>query len=152
MKNIYFLLLSSTIVLGQNFDPITGQKLHQTFDPITGQKLQNTPLNDSVTGKKLQDCYQDGVLAAQYDYGDKGMFPGIGCGLFGLIGWGVGYLVYAMKDPDMNYYYIKDLDGNCKYDFERGYKSEGKKIRNKNFNTAAGVTAGVWILVNLSTI
>ena len=126
--------------------------LGQNFDPNTGQRLQSTPLYDTVTGKKLQDCYQEGVIAAKNDYGDKGTFPGVGCGFFGLIGWGVGYLVYAMKDPDMNYYYIKDLDGNCKYDFEQGYKSEGKKIRNKNFNTAAGVTALVVTLINLSTM
>ena len=140
MKNLYYFLIFSAYILGQN------------FDPVTGQKIQKAPLYDTVTGEKLQNCYEDGVLAAKNDYGNKGTFPGIGCGLFGLFGWGVGYLAYAMQEPDMNYYYIKDLDGNCKYDFERGYKSEGKKVRNKNFNTAAGITTGIFVLINLSTM
>ena len=118
---------------------------------MTGEKLQKPPLSDELTGEKIQDYYLDGVTAARNDFDGKGVFPGVGCGLFGLIGWGVGYLTYAMQDPNIAYYYLKDLDGNCKYHFERGYKSEGKKIRKRNFNTGCGVISGIFLLINLST-
>ena len=70
----------------------------QNFDQMTGEKLQKAPLYDELTGEKNQDCYLDGVRAARNDFDSKGVFPGVGCGLFGLIGWGVGYLTYAMQN------------------------------------------------------
>jgi len=110
-----------------------------------GERLK--ALNPQI---KNQNCYQDGIEAAQIDFSNKGYLPGAGCGLFGLIGWGFGTLVYAMKEPNTPYMYLNNLDGDCKYEFNRGYKQRGKKIRNKNFHTVAGGLTAVFLLINLS--
>ena len=149
MIYIFKFLLLYGILFSQNFDPITGKPLNK-YDPVTGEKLEafNLP---KINLANNQDCYQDGIEAAKIDFSDKGYIQGGCCGIFGLLGWGVGTLVYSLQEPKTPYMYMKDLDSDCRYNFDEGYKGHGKKIRNKNFHTVAGILTAVGLILNLSS-
>ena len=148
MNYIFKLLLLIGILFSQNFDPITGKPLNK-YDPLTGEKFE--PSNSqNISQSKNEECYKDGKEAAKIDFSDKGYLQGGCCGIFGFLGWGVGTLFYSLREPKTPYMYMKDLDSDCRYNFDEGYKQHGKKIRNKNFHTVAGILAAITFVVSIT--
>ena len=137
VKTLILIFMFISISFCQNFDPYTGK-------PIINKEEQSL--------EKKEDCYYDGMYAAKSDFSGKGVLPGLGCGIFGFIGWGVGTVAYAMQKPETPYIYLKDLDGDCKFDFDQGYRTEGKKLRNKNFHMVAGGVSVLFLVINLGSL
>ena len=91
---------------------------------------------ESVTSQeKERDYYVEGQTAAEQDYTKASLdiLSGLGVGLlFGLIGWGVGYVIIANMDAEVPRRHIRDLPDTQRYDFEQGYKSTIKKKKSGN--------------------
>ena len=92
------------------------------------------------------DRYMDGVKQAKIDFKRKGFINGCGFGLFGIPGWLIGGLVNTLASPDVPYELSKDLDGDCRWEFEKGYKTEAKKRRKSNFHGGAGIMTCISVL------
>ena len=137
VKTLIVIFMFISISFSQNFDPYTGR-------PIINKEEQSL--------EKKEDCYYRGMMAAGLDHSYNGCLPGLGCGLFGFIGWGVGTVVYAMQKPETPYLYLKDLDGDCRFDFDYGYRTEGKRLRNQNFHMAAGGLSVIFLAINLGSL
>ena len=100
-----------------------------------------------------RDWYMNGVIQAKADFKRKGFVNGCGCGfLFGVPGWIVGAYVNSLALPDVPYELMKVLDGDCRWEFEKGYKTEAKKSRNSNFHAGAGIMMGIFVLSWLSAL
>ena len=76
------------------------------------------------------------------------MVGGLASGtLFGLIGWGVGYLIISGKDAEVPYHYLSNLNATQQMQFKDGYKTYVKKTRKGNFNIGAGIGTLVAVIL-----
>lgn len=112
------------------------------------------PAINAQETKKTRDIdhYYLGQQMAEKDYsGSVAALTGFGTGFgFGLIGWGVGYLVVSVRRVEVPYYYLQDLEIKDKGDFERGYSEFVKKKRKKMFTYGAvpGVLLAVLVVAS----
>tara|TARA_B100002003_G_scaffold198837_1_gene189622 strand:+ start:100 stop:510 length:411 start_codon:yes stop_codon:yes gene_type:complete len=109
------------------------------------------PQNESQKQEK-QDCYLEGMRAGELDGSSMGVGVGLlSGGLFSFIGWAIGTVAYANIPPKVPYEKSRHYEGDCRYDFDRGYQEGARKTRNRNFHSIAGVCAIGWAVLVLST-
>ena len=111
--------------------------------------LPSTMVFGQTEGNK-KDYYYEGVAAAERDYSGGGALSGgLAAGfLLGLIGWGLGYLVVSNQNIDVPYRYLSDLENKDRFQFEEGYKTTVKKLRNGKYNMGGGIgTLGAVVLL-----
>ncbi|MCH7612184.1 MAG: hypothetical protein IIB45_02365 [Candidatus Marinimicrobia bacterium] len=103
-------------------------------------------------GQTVQkNYYYEGQVAAGRDYnGDGAMVGGIACGVIGLIGWGLGYLVVANLGADVPHHYTSNFDTTQRNQFEEGYKNYVKNTRKRKFNKGAGFGFSVLFVLVIS--
>ena len=118
----------------------------------TSTKIVASEVSTKQADDEEQDCYYEGLRQGELDYQGTGIGAGVLSGIFGLLGWGIGTVIYANQSVEVPYEYLKDLKGNCRDDYERGYKVGGKKKRNGIFHATAGaITLVVILLMIMST-
>ena len=93
-----------------------------------------------------RDCYMDGVMQAKIDYRKKGFINGCGYGLFFIPGLIIGNFINSLPSIEVPYELMKDLKDDCRWEFEKGYKTEAKKLRNSNFLKGAQIPIGIYAL------
>ena len=104
------------------------------------------PQNESQKQEK-QDCYLEGMRAGELDGSSMGVGVGLlSGGLFSFIGWAIGTVAYANIPPKVPYEKSRHYEGDCRYDFDRGYQEGARKTRNRNFHSIAGVCSLGWFV------
>ncbi|MBN4081171.1 hypothetical protein JYT44_02280 [Caldithrix abyssi] len=83
----------------------------------------------------------EGYKAAELDYSGSGaLIGGLFSGAaFGLIGWGLGYLIVRGMKVQVPSQYTSGLTAEQKKYFEDGYSSYVGRKRRTNFNTGGGI-------------
>ena len=98
--------------------------------------------------KPKKDCYLDGVEQAKIDFQSEGFVNGLGCGIVPIFGYIIGSLIVNITDVDTPYGLYRNLEGDCRMDYDMGYKEEAKKLKKKNFNQGILVSTGIFIVAN----
>jgi len=126
--------------------------LKQTQGRINKPVVKVTTQQSTKEGQ-VADYYINGVTMAERNFQSYASFGGFVSGfLGGLIGWGIGYAVLSGMEVDVPYSYYQNFSIDDQYKFKEGYKSAGKKIRNRNFHGGAGAGTAVIVLIALASI
>ena len=122
---------------------------YDQIDSIEVEKVnsQSIPQNTSP----IRNCYQDGYNSGQQISAGLTGLGGLGSGIFfGLIGWGVSYVIVAAGNPQPEYYEIQPLEGRCLNEYNRGYKNGALKVKKTHVN--AGGAMGTLIAASIAVI
>ena len=127
--SLIFMLSIFSLCLGQNFDPLTGEKINK----------------NSINPSQNDPCIQ-ATIDAQNDVNGT-LWYGAGC-LFGIFGLGASYVV----EPNPNAFKLAGKTSDYAAVYTGCYRLEAKKLQQKKALNGCLTYAAVYLLLNIMVI